>query len=130
MAADPIVLEECAAASNAKGAEGRSEGSTEGASSRVGSSSGSSSGGDDAGAGYGSSEKLPGTPRPQGKHQRCLGMRGRLAALKQLPWRRYDVVWPRWAVGFAHNTIQMNGGFFSGVGARVADRVIALLVEE
>ncbi|KAI8464655.1 MAG: putative serine esterase-domain-containing protein [Monoraphidium minutum] len=64
-------------------------------------------------------------PRP-----RCLGMRGRLAALQGtgLAWRRFDVVWPRWAMAmWHHNGIQMNGPT-AALGSAVADAVIALLV--
>jgi hypothetical protein len=58
---------------------------------------------------------------------RCLGMRGRLAALQRLPWRRFDVAWPAWLPGSSHNSIFMHGpgGGFGGV---VADTVVEVLL--
>jgi hypothetical protein len=57
----------------------------------------------------------------------CLGMRGRLTRLAALPWRRFDVTWPAWRPGFAHNSIFLAGPG-GPVGAAVADAVADVLL--
>ncbi|GBF92251.1 hypothetical protein Rsub_05334 [Raphidocelis subcapitata] len=58
---------------------------------------------------------------------RCLGMRGRLESLRQLPWRRFDVAWPRWTPGPYHNSI-FGHGPGGPVGEAVADAVAAVVL--
>ena len=56
-----------------------------------------------------------------------LGMRGRLRRLRRLPWRRFDVAWPRWAPGPLHNAIFMHGPG-GPLGAAVADAVAGVVL--
>lgn len=93
---------------------------------------GASAGGGGKSGSFSVIEATAGGPAPDGDvvvPRRCMGMRGRLAQLQLLQWRRFDVVWPRWALQFfAHNGIQMNGPT-APLGLPVADKIIELLVE-